>query len=123
MDAAAELDAIAEEICTHTPCGFEPCETCTHFVPGEGSPGARIVIVGEAPGASEDKAGRPFVGRAGKLLDELLGEAGIARADVFITNVLKARPPGHRDPRARALPHPRPWPERPAGVPQADRRG
>ena len=116
MDAAAELDAIAEEICTHTPCGFEPCETCTHFVPGEGSPGARIVIVGEAPGASEDKAGRPFVGRAGKLLDELLGEAGIARADVFITNVLKARPPGNRDPRADEVAHHWPWLERQLAV-------
>src|SRR3954451_21823706 len=63
MDRAAELAEIANEIETHLPCGFEPCETCTHFVPGEGSAHARIVIVGEAPGASEDKAGRPVVGR------------------------------------------------------------
>ncbi|HEY3019181.1 MAG TPA: uracil-DNA glycosylase [Solirubrobacteraceae bacterium] len=116
MDAAAELDAIAEEIRTHSPCGFEACETCTHFVPGEGSAEARIVIVGEAPGASEDKAGRPFVGRAGKLLDDLLGEAGIARADVFITNVLKARPPGNRDPRADEVAHHWPWLERQLAV-------
>ena len=116
MDPAAELDAIAEEIRTHVPCGFEACETCTNFVPGEGAPEARIVIVGEAPGASEDKAGRPFVGRAGKLLDELLGEAGIARADVFITNVLKARPPGNRDPRADEVAHHWPWLERQLAV-------
>src|SRR5213078_1201098 len=116
MDAAAELDAIAEEICTHTPCGFEPCETCTHFVPGEGSAEARIVIVGEAPGASEDKAGRPFVGRAGKLLDQLLAEAGIAREEAFITNVVKARPPGNRDPRADEVAHHWPWLERQLAV-------
>ena len=58
------------------------------------------MLVGEAPGASEDKQGRPFVGRAGRLLDELLAEAGLERADIFITNVVKARPPGNRDPRA-----------------------
>src|SRR3954469_4243504 len=112
MDRAAQLAAIANEIETHVPCGFEPCETCTHFVPGEGSPDARIVIVGEAPGASEDKAGRPFVGRAGKLLDSLLEEAGIVRDDVFITNVVKARPPGNRDPRADEVAHHWPWLER-----------
>src|SRR3954468_19962643 len=99
MNAAAELAAIANEIETHTPCGFEPCETCTRFVPGEGSPDARIVIVGEAPGATEDREGRPFVGPAGRLLDELLAQAEIVRGDVFITNVVKARPPGNRDPR------------------------
>src|SRR2546430_12658510 len=97
MDPAAELDAIAEEIRTHVPCGFEACETCTNFVPGEGAPEARIVIVGEAPGASEDKAGRPFVGRAGKLLDELLAEAGVARDHVLLNHRLQARPP--RQPR------------------------
>src|SRR3954469_22464833 len=109
MDRAAQLAAIANEIETHVPCGFEPCETCTHFVPGEGSPDARVVIVGEAPGASEDKAGRPFVGRAGRLLDALLAEAGLEREDVFITNVVKARPPGNRDPRADEVAHHLPW--------------
>src|SRR3954468_202112 len=112
MDRATALKLIADEVETHVPCGFEPCETCTHFVPGEGSAHARIVIVGEAPGASEDKAGRPFVGRAGKLLDSLLAEAGIARDEVFITNVLKARPPGNRDPRADEVAHHWPWLER-----------
>ena len=82
------LDAIAAEIREHVPCGFEICEQATNLVPGEGSATAAVVIVGEAPGASEDKQGRPFVGRAGRLLDELLAEAGLRREDVFITNVV-----------------------------------
>lgn len=103
------LEEIAQEIREHRGCGSEPCETCTNFVPGEGGADARVVIVGEAPGAREDKTGRPFVGNAGRLLDELLGEAGIAREDVFITNVVKARPPGNRDPKAAEVAHHRPW--------------
>ena len=108
-DRAAALEAIAEEIRRHRGCGFEPCETCTNPVPGEGSADARIVVVGEAPGASEDRAGRPFVGRAGRMLDDLLAEAGLTREDVFITNVLKARPPGNRDPRSDEVEHSWPW--------------
>jgi len=103
------LEAIAEQIRTHVPCGFEPCETCTNFVPGEGSETAEVMLVGEAPGASEDKQGRPFVGRAGKLLDLLLAEAGLERAAVFITNVVKARPPGNRDPKPAEIAHHMPW--------------
>ena len=79
------------------------------MVPGEGSPTAQVMLVGEAPGASEDELGRPFVGRAGRLLDELLAEAGLARDDVYITNVVKARPPGNRDPRAGEVLHWMPW--------------
>jgi uracil-DNA glycosylase family 4 len=109
MEAGAGLEQIAEAIRSHTPCGFEPCETCTNFVPGEGSPAADVMLVGEAPGASEDASGRPFVGRAGKLLDALLAEAGLDRADAFITNVLKARPPGNRDPTAAEVRHHLPW--------------
>jgi len=108
-DKAAALEAIAEDVRGHLPCGFEPCETATNMVPGEGSPDAAVVIVGEAPGASEDKAGRPFVGSAGRLLDQLLDDAGMSREDVFITNVLKARPPGNRDPRADEVEHSWPW--------------
>lgn len=67
-------------------------------VPGEGNPNAPIMFVGEAPGFYEDQAGRPFVGPAGQLLDKLLQIAGLARKDVFITNVVKHRPPGNRDP-------------------------
>jgi DNA polymerase len=103
------LEALAAEIRAHRGCGHEPCETCTNPVPGEGSPVAEVMLVGEAPGASEDATGRPFVGRAGRLLDELLAAAGLAREAVFITNVLKARPPGNRDPRATEVAHSLPW--------------
>jgi DNA polymerase len=103
------LDALHEEIRTHSGCGFEICETATHIVAGEGSPTADVLLVGEAPGASEDKQGRPFVGRSGKLLDQLLAAAGLVREDVFITNVVKARPPGNRDPKADEVAHYLPW--------------
>ena len=108
-DKSALLDAIADEIRGHVPCGFAICEEATNLVPGEGNPDADVVVVGEAPGASEDKQGRPFVGSAGKLLDQLLADAGLARADIFITNVVKARPPGNRDPKADEVAHHLPW--------------
>jgi len=79
------------------------------MVPGEGDPDADVMVVGEAPGRLEDEQGRPFVGRAGKLLDELLAEAGLAREQVFITNVFKARPPGNRDPRVAEVAHHMAW--------------
>jgi len=72
-------------------------------VVGEGDPDARILLVGEAPGAEEAKAGRPFVGRAGDVLDELLEGIGLRRDQVYITSVLKDRPPGNRDPRAAEI--------------------
>lgn len=72
--------------------------TATHPVPGEGSPTASLVCVGEAPGATEDETGRPFVGAAGKLLDKILAAIDLARESVFICNVLKHRPPGNRNP-------------------------
>jgi len=103
------LSALHEEIRTHAGCGFEICESATNMVPGEGSPSADVMLVGEAPGASEDKQGRPFVGRAGKLLDQLLEAAGLVRDDVYITNVVKARPPGNRDPKAPEVAHHLPW--------------
>ena len=106
---AAALDALREDIRSHGGCGFEVCETAAQLVPGEGDTTARVMFIGEAPGASEDKQGRPFVGRAGKLLDELLAEAGLSRADVYITNVVKARPPGNRDPKAPEVAHHMPW--------------
>ena len=68
-------------------------------VPGEGYPDARIMFVGEAPGADEDAQGRPFVGRAGQLLEKIIIACGLERSDVFIGNILKCRPPGNRDPR------------------------
>ena len=73
-------------------------ETRTKAVFGAGNADAGLMFVGEAPGAEEDRQGLPFVGRAGQLLSELLGEIGLKREDVFICNVLKSRPPGNRDP-------------------------
>ena len=70
----------------------------TNAVPGEGSPDTEVVFVGEGPGQNEDRSGRPFVGAAGTLLQELLGTIGWSRDDVFITNVVKCRPPNNRDP-------------------------
>ena len=107
--AYADLDALGAEIRAHRGCGFEPCETATRMVPGHGSPTARVVVVGEAPGASEDRAGQPFVGRAGRLLDEVLERAGLPRDEVWVTNVVKARPPGNRDPRPDEVAHCWPW--------------
>ncbi|CAA9521562.1 MAG: Uracil-DNA glycosylase, family 4 [uncultured Thermoleophilia bacterium] len=109
MSAAEELAALADEIRRHRGCGFEPCETCTNPVPGEGPAPATLMLVGEAPGAQEDRVGRPFVGAAGRLLDGLLTSIDVPRDRVFITNVLKARPPGNRDPRPDEVAHARPW--------------
>jgi uracil-DNA glycosylase len=98
-DPLAELDsleAIAERIRSTRCCGL--CEHRTHAVPGEGSPRAKMVFVGEGPGATEDATGRPFVGQAGKLLDDIIEAIGLRRADVYITNVVKCRPPQNRKP-------------------------
>ena len=107
-----ELDALHDEIRRHGGCGFEPCETATQLVPGEGSHTADVVLLGEAPGAREDEQGRPFVGRSGELLDELLAAAGLDRSDVYITNVFKARPPNNRDPKPAEVAHHLAWLER-----------
>jgi uracil-DNA glycosylase len=107
-----ELDTLHLEIRNHRGCGFEPCETATHLVPGEGSHVADVVLLGEAPGAREDEQGRPFVGRSGQLLDELLQAAGLDRTDVYITNVFKARPPENRDPKPAEIAHHLSWLER-----------
>ncbi len=72
--------------------------TATNAVPGEGDPGAQVIFIGEAPGYHEDQLARPFVGRAGQLLDNLLAKAGLSREDVYITNVVKHRPPNNRGP-------------------------
>jgi DNA polymerase len=106
---AGELQMLQDEIRAHRGCGFEPCETATNMVPGEGSPDADVMLIGEAPGKSEDEQGRPFVGRAGKLLDEVLAAAGLERRRVYITNVVKARPPGNRDPKQGEVAHCMPW--------------
>lgn len=82
------------------------CELCqgrTNLVFGVGDPHARVLIIGEAPGKNEDLQGEPFVGAAGKYLNELLGYAGLTRDDVYIANVLKCRPPNNRDPRPEEI--------------------
>ena len=86
--------AKAVEACTRCPL----YKTATHGVPGEGDPKAKLVCVGEAPGASEDETGRPFVGAAGQLLTKILAAVDLTREEVFITNVVKHRPPGNRNP-------------------------
>ncbi len=91
-----EMQQVADEVTGCTLC--ELSRSRNHAVPGEGSIHARVMLIGEGPGWHEDQQGRPFVGNAGKFLNELLAKAGLAREDVFITNVVKCRPPGNRDP-------------------------
>jgi uracil-DNA glycosylase family 4 len=93
---AAALAQIADEVRGCTRCPLAARRTLT--VPGEGNVLSDVLLVGEGPGAREDATGRPFVGPAGQLLDELLHAIGWERDDVFITNVVKCRPPGNRDP-------------------------
>jgi DNA polymerase len=92
----ARAEALYERVRACTACGL--CRTRTNAVPGEGPLDAEIMFIGEAPGANEDKQGRPFVGQAGQFLEELLAAAGLRREDVYICNVLKCRPPSNRDP-------------------------
>ena len=94
--ARADLEAVAAEVRGCPKC--ELARTRTHAVPGEGNPRARVMLIGEGPGWHEDQQGKPFVGNSGKFLNELLAKAGLQRDDVFITNVVKCRPPGNRDP-------------------------
>lgn len=81
----------------------------THDVPGEGNPDADIMFIGEGPGKNEDEQGRPFVGAAGKFLDQLIESIGLQRADVFIGNIIKHRPPGNRDPLPDEIAAYTPW--------------
>jgi uracil-DNA glycosylase len=90
------LEAVREQACACVACGLAGTRTTVVF--GEGDPTARLMVVGEAPGAEEDRTGRPFVGRAGTLLDRLLLSIGLERESVYICNVLKCRPPGNRNP-------------------------
>lgn len=90
------LDAVAERIRSTTCCGI--CAMRTNAVPGEGNPHARLMLVGEGPGAQEDATGRPFVGAAGQLLDKMLEAIDLPRPEVFIANVMKCRPPQNRKP-------------------------
>ena len=95
------LAEIREEVSTCKACSL--CEGRTNVVFGEGNPHARVMIVGEAPGKNEDLQGKPFVGAAGKFLDELLEVAGLKREDVIIANGLKCRPPSNRTPKPEEI--------------------
>jgi uracil-DNA glycosylase len=96
MSTEEILKEVAAEVSTCTKCDL--CKGRTKSVPGEGNPHAQVMFIGEGPGFHEDKQGRPFVGPAGQFLEELLASINLKRADVFITNVVKCRPPGNRDP-------------------------
>ena len=96
MAAVTELHAYGEEVAGCTRCALAGGRTQVVF--GSGDPAADLMFVGEAPGFHEDKQGLPFVGAAGKLLDQLLAGIGLTRPDVYVANVLKCRPPGNRDP-------------------------
>lgn len=98
MSKRAQLAQLAEEIITQNVCP-ELAEQATQLVLGDGNPDADIVFIGEAPGKNEDLQGRPFIGAAGKFLDVMLEQAGLDRSDVYITNIVKYRPPNNRDPK------------------------
>ncbi len=95
-ERSAHAEDLYKRVRSCTRCALSRTRTCA--VPGEGPLDAEIMLIGEAPGANEDREGRPFVGQAGKFLDELLSAAGLQRSEVYICNVLKCRPPSNRDP-------------------------
>jgi DNA polymerase len=101
MNSEGELKQIAQEIYQCTKCALHYSRK--QAVPGEGPAQAEIMFIGEGPGFHENEQGRPFVGAAGKFLDELLANVNMKRSDAFITNVVKCRPPGNRDPQAEEL--------------------
>jgi uracil-DNA glycosylase len=96
MSDEEQLEKLAKQIMVCTKCELH--RSRKKAVPGEGPTHTEIMFIGEGPGFNENEQGRPFVGAAGKFLDELLQQAGVTRADVWITNVVKCRPPGNRDP-------------------------
>lgn len=104
---AADLAAIAAAVSVCQACRL--CEQRTRTVPGEGSPAAELVFVGEGPGADEDATGRPFVGAAGQLLDRMIAAMGLRREEVYICNAVKCRPPGNRVPQDDELAACRPY--------------
>lgn len=97
MDKQAQLDAVRTAIIEANVCP-ELAAQATNLVMGDGNVNADIVFIGEAPGKNEDEQGLPFVGAAGKFLNDMLAQAGMDRGDVFITNIVKYRPPNNRDP-------------------------
>lgn len=97
MTKQDEITALAQKIIENNVCA-ELAATAAQLVIGDGNVNADIVFIGEAPGKNEDEQGKPFVGAAGKFLNEMLAAAGLERSDVYITNIVKYRPPNNRDP-------------------------
>ncbi len=95
-NVAASLDELRETVSACTRCPLHATRTQAVF--GVGNPHADLMFIGEAPGADEDRKGEPFVGRAGQLLNKIIAAMGMKREDVYITNILKSRPPNNRDP-------------------------
>jgi len=107
MSALTEL---YQDICSCSKCDI--AHSRTRAVPGEGPENAEIMFIGEAPGYHEDQQGRPFVGQAGQFLNELLSSIGLKRPDVYITNIIKTRPPGNRDPLPTEISNCKTWLDR-----------
>jgi uracil-DNA glycosylase family 4 len=103
----SELEAVAAEAATCTRCRLHQSRTQVVF--GQGDPAADLMLVGEAPGFHEDRQGLPFVGPSGQLLNRLLEDIGLRRQDVYVSNVVKSRPPGNRDPQPDEIAACRPW--------------
>lgn len=101
MTELLEIETIAAEIADCTHCSLHQSRKLA--VPGEGPADAELMFIGEGPGFHENEQGRPFVGAAGKFLEELLASIGLTREQVFITNIVKCRPPGNRDPQAEEI--------------------
>lgn len=99
IDKQTRLDQITADMLSDPNLCPDLAKTATNLVPGEGNPNADVVFIGEAPGRNEDITGKPFVGASGKFLTELIQSAGLKRDDVFITSIVKYRPPNNRDPR------------------------
>lgn len=106
-DATIALHDLSEQVAACPKCALS--KTRTKAVPGAGDPHADIVFIGEGPGYNEDQQGLPFVGQAGKFLDELLASIDLRREDVYITNVIKCRPPNNRDPQPGEIEACAPW--------------
>jgi DNA polymerase len=114
MEANKQLNEIRQQVSECKKCKLHL--TRNKSVPGEGPVDSKVMFIGEGPGFHENEQGKPFVGQAGKFLDELLGYAGLKRETVFITNVVKCRPPGNRDPEMEELVACKPYLEEQMGI-------
>lgn len=107
MDKTTQLELLNARMILECPCKLR--EAAIQAVPGDGNPHADILFIGEAPGKNEDEQGKPFVGAAGKFLSEMLASIGMQREDVYITNIVKYRPPNNRDPEPDEIADCMPW--------------